>query len=243
MKNTARRFLAIVLIATLLTASMTAPTCAAGKKSKTVKTTKVILSQTGTVKLSVGETLRLIATVKPSNSTQKVIWSSSKKSVATVKNGKVTARKAGTATITAKSGKKSAKVKVKVVKAAPTGGAGTLPKAILEKWLTFMDTHNDGTSYRFHANGTYDRTAYEASGIGWYSVTYSGSLNVKQTADKVYRLELGTGKKTGYEGEGEYEKDDAPATRKGMKAWLVMPGGSTSGLSGTVLDVSKASIN
>lgn len=164
-------------------------------------------------------------------------------SVATVKNGKVTARKAGAATITAKSGKKSAKVKVKVVKAASTGGSGTLPNAILGKWLTFMDNHNDGICYRFHANGTYDRMAYEASGIGWHSVTYSGRLSVKQTADKVYRLELGTGKKTEYEGESEYEKDDTPATCKGMKVWLVMPGGSTSGLSGTVLDVSKAVIN
>ena len=56
------------------------------------------------------------AKVKPSNSTQSVKWSSSNKKVATVNSkGKVTARKAGTATITAKSGKKSAKVKVKVV--------------------------------------------------------------------------------------------------------------------------------
>lgn len=78
MKNTVRRLLAVILMATLLAASMTAPACAAGKKSKTVKTTKVVLSQTGTVTLSVGETLKLSATVKPANSTQKVTWSSSK---------------------------------------------------------------------------------------------------------------------------------------------------------------------
>ncbi len=43
-----------------------------------------------------------------------VSWTSSKKSVATVKNGKVTAKKAGKATITAKSGNKTAKCVVTV---------------------------------------------------------------------------------------------------------------------------------
>ena len=48
-----------------------------------------------------GETVSLIATIAPSNATNKnVIWSSSNTSVATVLNGKVTALKAGTTTIT-----------------------------------------------------------------------------------------------------------------------------------------------
>ncbi len=62
----------------------------------------ITLSQSSAT-LTEGETLRLTATVKPTNATNKSItWSSSNTSVATVDaNGKVTAKAAGTATITA----------------------------------------------------------------------------------------------------------------------------------------------
>lgn len=54
-------------------------------------------------------------TLKLNNASGKVTWSTSKKSVATVnKNGKVTAKKKGTATITAKAGGKKYKCKVTV---------------------------------------------------------------------------------------------------------------------------------
>lgn len=53
--------------------------------------------------LEVGDTLTLTPTVSPADTTnQKITWSSSDESVATVKDGVVTALKAGTATITAK---------------------------------------------------------------------------------------------------------------------------------------------
>ena len=51
-----------------------------------------------------GDTQTLIATVSPSNAeNQKVLWSSSNSSVASVKEGVVTAIKPGSATITVKS--------------------------------------------------------------------------------------------------------------------------------------------
>jgi len=54
-----------------------------------------------TLTLTVGETETLIATVLPNDATnQAVTWASSNQTVATVLNGKVTAVKAGTATIT-----------------------------------------------------------------------------------------------------------------------------------------------
>lgn len=69
--------------------------------------------------LGVKETFKLTATVKPSNATnKKVTWKTSKKSVVTVKNGKITAKKKGTATITATADGKKKTCKV-TVKAAP----------------------------------------------------------------------------------------------------------------------------
>ena len=87
---------------------------------KPTKVSKIKLSKTS-VKLTVGKTTTVKATVSPSKATNKsVSWTSSNKSVATVSSkGKITAKKAGTATITCKakdgSGKK-AKVKVTVTK-------------------------------------------------------------------------------------------------------------------------------
>ena len=52
--------------------------------------------------LKVGETTTLTATVSPSNATDKTVhWKSTNNSIATVNNGKITAIKSGTATITA----------------------------------------------------------------------------------------------------------------------------------------------
>ena len=91
--------------------------------SKTVKTTKITLSQTKTIKLKVGEKVTLKAVVKPKNSTQKVKWSTSNEKVVTVSGkGVVKATGKGTATITAKSGSKKASVKVKVSESKTSGG-------------------------------------------------------------------------------------------------------------------------
>ena len=68
------------------------------------------------VSLKVGETVTLTATVKPDNATDKTVtWSTSDASVATVNDGIVTAKKVGTATITAKAGDKSATCEITVV--------------------------------------------------------------------------------------------------------------------------------
>ena len=66
----------------------------------TVPVTGVSLTP-ASLSLFTGDTATLTATVQPSNATnQNVTWSSDKPEVATVENGKVTAKAAGTATIT-----------------------------------------------------------------------------------------------------------------------------------------------
>ena len=68
-----------------------------------------------TVSLNVGGKVQLVETITPNNNVSNVTWSSSDNSVATVDNGLVTARKVGTAIITAKlSNGKSAKTTINV---------------------------------------------------------------------------------------------------------------------------------
>ena len=90
--------------------------------------TSVSLNKTS-LTLDVGKSYTLTKTVSPSNAVTSYAWSSSNTSVATVdKNGKVTAKKAGTATITVKtSNGKTATCKVTVNLPAPqiTGLANT----------------------------------------------------------------------------------------------------------------------
>lgn len=75
-----------------------------------------------------GKSVTVKATVTPSNTTDKVTWSTSNKKVATVKNGKISAKKKGTATITAKAGSKKATVKVNVASKATKSTKVTLNK-------------------------------------------------------------------------------------------------------------------
>ncbi len=84
-------------------------------KKTEIAVESVALDQT-TAELKVGDTVALKATVKPDNATNKTVaWTSDTTDVATVDaNGKVTAVKAGTATITATAGGKTATCKVTV---------------------------------------------------------------------------------------------------------------------------------
>lgn len=81
----------------------------------TVPTSSVTLDKTS-LSLSVGETAQLTATVKPDDATDKtVVWSSSDESVVKVDNGKVTALKIGSATVTATAASFSVSCKVTVI--------------------------------------------------------------------------------------------------------------------------------
>ena len=84
-------------------------------KPSTVEVTSITLNKTN-VTLEKGKTTTLTATVNPSNATNKnITWSSNNTNVATVNNGTITAKKAGTANIIAKSNNgKTATCKVTV---------------------------------------------------------------------------------------------------------------------------------
>ncbi len=106
------------------------------KNPKTVNPTSVKLSKTS-VTLGKGKTTTLKATVNPSNATnKKVTWTTSNKKVATVSNGKITAKGVGTATITVKTANgKKATCKV-TVKNLPTSVKLSKTSATLKKGKT-----------------------------------------------------------------------------------------------------------
>ena len=89
-------------------------TCEVTVKAKIIAVESVKLDKT-TISLDKGKTVTLIATVGPENATDPTVtWTSSDETVATVKDGIVTAVKEGTATITAKAGDKTATCTVTV---------------------------------------------------------------------------------------------------------------------------------
>ena len=91
--------------------------CESTKEDQEIAVSAVSVSQP-TAEMEIGETIKLIATVTPSNATDKTVnWASSKQSVATVnQDGVVTAVSDGTSTITASCGGKSASCVVTVAK-------------------------------------------------------------------------------------------------------------------------------
>jgi len=92
-------------------------TCTVTVSKKVIEVSSVELNKT-TLELVEGDSETLIATVKPDDATDKTItWNSSDAAIATVDmNGKVTAIKEGTATVTAKAGDKQASSSVIVAK-------------------------------------------------------------------------------------------------------------------------------
>lgn len=78
-------------------------TCTVTVKEKVIEVSSISLNETS-ITLVVGESFQLVATIDPSNATNKTLtWTSSKNSYASVdSNGLVTAKKAGTAVITVK---------------------------------------------------------------------------------------------------------------------------------------------
>ena len=115
-KAVCRLLMFVSVIATMVACSQKEDPVPDKPDTKPVEVSGVTLNQTS-ASLAIGESVDLSATVSPSNASNKsVSWSSSDAGVATVSNGKVTAVKVGTATITVTAGDKIATCTITVVK-------------------------------------------------------------------------------------------------------------------------------
>lgn len=157
--------------------------------------TSVSLNKTS-LSLNVGDTQTLISTITPSNATNKsVTWSSSNPSVATVSSsGEVTAKAAGTATITVKSddGSKTATCSV-TVKAATVSVTGvSLDKTSLS--MTVGDTQTL-TATITPSNATNKSVIWSSSNTSVATVSSSGVVTAKASGSATISVKTTDGEK------------------------------------------------
>ena len=165
-------------------------TCTVTVKAKVIPVTSITLNK-ASLDLTEGETETLTATVGPDNATDKTVtWSTSDSSVATVDaSGKVTAVKAGTATITAKSGDKSATCTVTVKARVIPVTSITLNKASLD----LMEGESETLTATVKPDDATDKT------VTWS--TSDASIASVDTNGKVTAAKAGTATITAKAGE------------------------------------------
>lgn len=136
--------------------------------AQTVAVEGVTLNKTE-LTLEIGGEETLIATVVPENVTNKTVtWSSDNTAVATVENGKVTAIAAGSATITAKAGDKTAACSVTV-------NASVTYTVTEEEWNAAL--------YLRYKNVTFTGTVSGLNGDMTLKLTEDGSLHQISSGD------------------------------------------------------------
>lgn len=159
------------------------------KVTVTQPASSIKLSKTSAV-LGKGETLTLSTTFTPSNTTNKTVtWTTSNSKVATVVNGKITAKGVGTATITAKTANgKTATCKV-TVKNAPT-------KITLSKTSTTIGVGKTYTLTKTLPSGTAsNKVTYTSSNKSVATVSSSGKITAKKVGTATITVTTFNGKK------------------------------------------------
>ena len=152
-----------------------------------------------TLTIARGETATLTATVEPADTTDKVVWSSKDKTIATVdSNGKVSGVKVGETTITATCGNQTASCKVIVNKAFLTGEVIITGNAVYGVMLTaaYIKGNAQKVEYVWYREGgtepvgTTNKYTITEDDIGkvltvWVSDTENFMGSVKATTAKV----------------------------------------------------------
>lgn len=161
-------------------------------QKKAVKTTAVEVNKTN-IQLKVGEKFQLVATPKPITTFEKPIYTTSKKSVATVnsKNGLITAKKPGKATITIKCGGKKIKSVTVIVLAPELKGITNVPAT---------KTIRRGKSFtlkpKLTPTGATGKISYKSSDISVATVSTKGKVKAKKAGSVTITVAVGKIEKT-----------------------------------------------
>ena len=144
-----------------------------------IPATGVTLDKTA-LKLYEGDAAKLTATVEPENTTDKtIVWTSSDKTIATVKDGAVTAVKAGTATITAACGEAKATCAVTVkAPVVPAQKDGVYQIGTADELVWFAKQVNGGsTAISGVLTAEIDLNGFDWTPIGSSAKKFSGSFD------------------------------------------------------------------
>ena len=182
------------IIATSVDGNKTA-SCYVTVNEATVSVTSVVLDK-DYLNLSVGESYTLSATVLPTTASNKnVTWSSSKSTVASVTNGKVTAVSSGTATITVKTvdGNKTDTCTVEVKAQTVSVTSVSLNTSSLS--LTVGQT-SSLTATVYPTNATNKNVTWSSSNPSVATVSSSGLVTAKATGSATITVRTEDGNKT-----------------------------------------------
>ena len=166
-------------------------TCTVTVKAKVIPVTGISLN-TSSMTMKVGETKALSATVTPSNATDKTVtWISSNTSVATVdSNGKVTAKSAGSATISATAGSFTANCSVTVV-------VPVVSVSLNKTELTLEKGKNATLTATINPSNATDKTVtWKSSNTAIAMVDQTGKVTAIEVGSAVITVTTNDGSKT-----------------------------------------------
>ena len=153
--------------------------------------TKSIKNLSKTMKMKVKGTAKLKPVISPSDTTDKLTYTSSNKKVVTVSaKGKMTAKKAGKAKITVKSGKKKFTITVTVVAPTPTGMKNVPKSKKMAKGKSFV------LKPTILPAGAKGKITYKTSNKKVATVDAKGKVTAKKKGSAVITVTIGKIKKT-----------------------------------------------
>ena len=143
------------------------------------------------MKMKVKGTAKLKPVISPSDTTDKLTYTSLNKKVVTVSaKGKMTAKKAGKAKITVKSGKKKFTITVTVVEPTPTGMKNVPTSKKLTKGKSFV------LKPTILPAGAKGKITYKTSNKKVATVDAKGKVTAKKKGSAVITVTVGKIKKT-----------------------------------------------